>query len=492
MKSSQHPLPFPAGQEKGDQQIVQPLTLTATREATWNQVSPSPGFWKGNSDPFHATPVALNPRNNEILRLAQQFVIFTAWPDTANAVFRTPIADTRNSHIKLDFAVQDEGLLHAILASGNRVSSGLTTIPRLPTVSQESVHKTRAVAILRHRLGSGETSPGVIALIRLLISLEFDNDDPSTALLHLRGLLAMAMSNLALLQEIEGLLLVCDVWIAMSLAKRPEISPTRYDPGARDLHDFNTTLINDVHFNAPTVLTSVRTIPQAVSPYGLDQPTVHLFNSALEIVQTKALMTVIEDPFLQQQVVKWMHRRATAVSGYLMIGYVDATELMRISNIKHPIDVRQSIIAASCLTAILFMNLEYCESPSNYNFSKLFQKIEPILGSVADTMATTGSISDLELYLWLLFMCALGNDVYSARGDISYSGWPAHLFHQFRVQLHLDSLEHLKRLFHTFLYHDIIDDFLVGLLSLDTENISSSIISWPRWCTILHHYVPDR
>lgn len=492
-ESSQHLLPFRAGQETGNQQNPEaPKLLAIGQKTTLNQFSPSPVFWKGNSDPFQVTPVNLNARNNEILRLAQQFIIFAAWPDTANAVFRTPIADTRNSHIKLDVVVQDEGLLHAILASGNRVGSRLTAISQDPEVARESVHKTRAVAILRQRLVAGETSSSVISLIRLLISLEFDNDDSSTALLHLRGLLAMAMSNVALLQEVEGLLLVCDVWIAMSLAKRPEISPARYDPGSRKSHDFNTALTNHVAKNAPTIFTSISAMSQADSPYGLDQHTVHLLTSAFEIVETKALMTEIEDPFLQQQVVKWMHRRATAVSGSLLIGYVDAVEFTRITTQKDSMNMRQSMIAASCLTAILFMNLEFCESPSNYNFSKLFQSIEPVLASIAENVATTGSTSDRELYLWLLFMCALGNDVYSARKDISYSSWPARTFHRFRSQLHLASLKHLKQVFHRFLYHDIVDDFLASLLFHGPENLSSSMISWPKWCAILHHYVPDR
>lgn len=135
--SGQHLLPFRDGQDAGNQQDLHP----------WKQCTPSPVCWKGNSDPFQTTPVALNAHRNEIIRLAQQFVIFTAWPDTAPGVFRTPVADTRNSHIRLDFATQDEGLLHAILASGNRISSKLTAASRESRVSQEYLHKARAVAI---------------------------------------------------------------------------------------------------------------------------------------------------------------------------------------------------------------------------------------------------------------------------------------------------------------------------------------------------------
>lgn len=65
------------------------------------------------------------------------------------------------------------------------------------------------------------------------------------------------------------------------------------------------------------------------SLYGLDSHTTYLLNSAVEIVKTKEVMINMKDPCLQRQVVKWMHRRATAVSGYLTMGYRDAIESTR-------------------------------------------------------------------------------------------------------------------------------------------------------------------
>jgi hypothetical protein len=490
--SSQHALPFQAGQDTGDQQDLQPLDVLApNHEKPWNTFSPSLVLWKGNSDPFTTTAVPLNAQNNEILRQAQKFFIFTAWPETADAVFRTPIADTKNSHVKLEYATQDEGLLHAILASGYRVDSRLVTTSRESRRAKESAHKARAVAVLRQRLLSGEASRSIISLIRVLISLEFDDDDHPTALLHLRGLLAMALSRPSLLLEAEGLLLVSDVWIALSLRKRPEISPTRYDPGGRHLHSFNAALLLEIGEGSPPSPTPIATARFVKSQYGLDQRTIYLLNSAVEIVRTKDLMINLEDPCLQQQVVKWMHRRATAVSGYLIIGYLDANESTQLPNQTPSVNIRQAVIAASCLAGILFMNLEFCESSSNYNFSKLFQAIEPALRSVSDDLITADSASDRELYLWLLFMCALGSDVYSARGDISYSRWPAGIFGQLRKHLQLHSLQDVKRVLHTFLYHDVVDEFLVGLLLDVGETPTGSILTWTRWCSILKHYVPD-
>lgn len=330
-----------------------------------------------------------------------------------------------------------------------------------------------------------------MSLIRLLISLDFDNDDYSTALLHLRGLLAVAFSDTALLQQAEGLLPLSDVWIAMSLGTRPQIPPMRYDPGPRDLHAFDAVFTRgvDLESSSSTILTPVGSL--AESPYGLDQSTIQLLNSVLEIFRTKESMSDIEDPFLQQQVVKWMYRRATAVTGYLIIGYVDAIESTRLPEHKALINVRQSIIAASCLTIILFMNLEFCESSSNYNFSKPFQALEPILRSIGDNIITAHLTSDRELYLWLLFMCALGNDIYSARGDISYSGWPACTFHRLRNQMQLVRVEHVKQVLDKFLYHDdVVTDFLVCLLSTESLRPRRSLMSWTAWCSILNHYVP--
>lgn len=330
-----------------------------------------------------------------------------------------------------------------------------------------------------------------MSLIRLLISLDFDNDDYSTALLHLRGLLAVALSDTALLQQAEGLLPLSDVWIAMSLGTRPQISPARYDPGPRHLHAFDAVFTRGVDLESPASIIPRPVRPLAESPYGLDQCTIHLLNSVLEILKTKESMPDIEDPFLQQQVVKWMYRRATAVTGYLIIGYVDAIESARIPAQKTSINVRQSIIAASCLTIILFMNLEFCESSSNYNFSKPFQSIEPILRSLTDDIITEHLTSVRELHLWLLFMCALGNDIYSARGDIPYSGWPARTFHRLRNQMQLVRVEHVKQVLEQFLYHDdVVTDFLESLLPNEGLRPKHSLMSWTAWCSILKHYVP--
>jgi len=474
---SQHPLPFQDGQETANQQDLCSKHSLAVRPS-----KPQLVLWKGNSDPFSTTAIPLNAYNNELLRQAQKFFIFTAWPDSADAVFRTPISDTRNSHIKLDSAIQDEGQLHAILASGHRVESKLITASAAWRRAQESAHKSRAVAALRQQLISGEASSSTISLIRLLISLEFDDDDHSIALVHLRGLLAMALSNPAILLEAEGLLLVSDVWIAMSLAKMPEISPTRYDPGPRHFHPFNAAISLEIETKSSTSPTPIDIKRDGESQYGLDSNTIYLLNSAVEIVQTKEVISILKDPDLQRQVVKWMHRRATAVSGYLTIGHLDAIEATRNPKLTVPAFVRYNINAASCLTGILFMNLEFCESPSNYNFSNFFLAIEPALRSVSDHLINAESISDRHLCLWLLFMCALGNDVYSARGDIPYSDWPAYTFRQFRKQLLLHSQEDVKKVLHTFLYHDAVDEFLVRLLSPVGDAPSRCIISWARWC----------
>lgn len=226
---SQHAFLFQDGQETPGQQDLCPIHPLDVRPS-----KPQLILWKGNSDPFATTAVPLAAYNNEILRRAQKFFIFTARPDRPNAVFRTPIADTRNSHIKLDYAIQEEAQLHAILASGYRVGSRLIGVPGEWRRAQDSAHKSRAVAVLRRQLLSGEASSSIISLVRLLISLEFDDDDHSTALIHLRGLLAMALSNPVIQLETEGLLLVSGVWIAMSLGKRPEISPPRYRYHTRD------------------------------------------------------------------------------------------------------------------------------------------------------------------------------------------------------------------------------------------------------------------
>lgn len=479
--SSQRVSPFQTSQENDGQQ-----GLRATAWAKYDQHATRPlaTLWKGSSDPFSAAAVPLLPRDLAIIRLAQQFLVFAAWPAKASAVFRAPIADTANSHIQLQQTITDEAEIHAILASGYHVAADLSKGSSEVAVPRRLAHKSRAVALLRQKLSRAGGSASVGTLVRLLISLDFQAGDFTASLVHLRGLSSISSSMPSMLVDTQELLIVSDVWIALSLLKTPEIPPAQYDPGPRRLQSFNPALHELEnrfrHQHTPYARSSDITVP--------DIPVLSLLNAASEIVNTKAVMGKIEDPELQRNVVWWMHRRATAVSGLLMTGFVEAMKTALSSALHQVTTTRQILDGAACLCAILFMNLRFVDSSSNYNFSKTFQAIEPALRSIAQRMDDMPEVVN-KAYLWMLFMCAMGNDVYAARGDIPYSRWPVPEFSRVCRKMGLTKRTTLTEILCQFQYYPQMEVFMNELLYRADSIPDTNIISWPRWCLALDHHV---
>lgn len=480
---SQHVYSFENSQEIDDQE-----RLTAWKLYLWLTGQPSLIKWKGCYDPFQTAAVPLTPRDHEIIRQALLFPVFAAWPSKATAVFRAPIADTANSHIKLQQAMTSEAHIHAILASGYHMAAGSLGPNSEVFRGRGLAHKTRAVALLRQNLLTSGLSEGAASLIRLLISLDFEAADLTASLIHLRGLWAMSSSVPGTLLDIQELLIVSDVWISLSLLKKPEISPSRYDPGGRALQTFDSALrlldggTNEVCFYEPET--------ESRSETALDNETFRLLDAAHEVVNTKATMDKIQGGALQQEVVWWMHRRATAVSGLLVTGYVDATGSGALPIVADHSHFRKELIAAACLCGILFMNLRFVDSPSNYNFSKTYQSIEPILRQVSHQSGDDMEHDQNEVYLWLLLMCAMGGDVYAARGDIPFSGWPAQEFRRVCARLDIKDKDASAATLRRFQYYSEMDEFITELLSYQGELPNGPIIPWSKWCDILNHYAP--
>ncbi|KAK4943923.1 hypothetical protein LTR10_016639 [Elasticomyces elasticus] len=478
--TGQHVLAFEASQEPDDQRDLHTSRTRHDRQA----MRPMLALWKGSSDPFSVAAVHLTPRDHEIICLAQRFLVFAAWPEKASAVFRAPIADKTNSHIQLQQIITDEAEIHAILASGYHVAANLSTGSTEVAAARRFAHKSRAVALLRQKLSKVGPSESVATLIRLLISLDFQAGDFAASLVHLRGLWSISSSSPRKLPHTQELLIVSDVWIALALLKIPEIPPARYDPGPRLTQSFDIELqLLEHHF------------PHLCSPYTtssdttvLDLPVLSLLNAAAEIVNTKAIMAKIEGPELQQNVVWWMHRRATAISGLLMTGYVDATKAAVSPAREQIMTTRNMINGAACLCAILFMNLKFVDFPSNYNFSKTFQAIEPVLRCIQHCMDEMPDEFN-KAYLWALFMCAMGNDVYGARGDISYSTWPVPEFLRVCKRRGLTETDALTKILSQFQYFPQMDGFIGELLHGAQSIPVTNIIPWSRWCFALDHYV---
>ncbi|KAI1616854.1 hypothetical protein EDD37DRAFT_59641 [Exophiala viscosa] len=479
--TSQRVFPFEASQERGDHQgLHEKSWIKHDRQA----MRPLLAIWKGSADPFSAAAVHLTPRDHEIICLAQRFLVFAAWPEKASAVFRTPIADTTNSHIQLQQTITDEAEIHAILASGYHVAVDLSTEDSQVAVARRLAHKSRAVMLLRQKLSRSGSSKSVATLIRLLISLDFQAGDFTASLVHLRGLWSISLSVPGMLADTQELLIVSDVWIALSLLKRPEISPARYDPGPRLAQSFDVEL-RDLENHFPHSLSRCTTSSGTTV---LDLSVLSLLNAASEIVNTKAVMAKLEDPGLQQDVVWWMHRRATAVSGRLMTGYVEAMEAAISPASDQVTTTRNMMNRIACLCAILFMNLRFVDSPSNYNFSTTFQAIEPALRSVARYMDDMPKEFD-KAYLWTLFMCAMGNDVYAARGDILYSPWPVPEFFRVCKRMDLTERDAVINILSQFQYYPQMDEFLSEVLHGAQSIPVTNMIPWTRWCFALDHYI---
>jgi hypothetical protein len=221
----------------------------------------------------------------------------------------------------------------------------------------------------------------------------------------------------------------------------------------------------------------------------LDARTVTLLDAAAEVVHTKETMSKINDSALQQEVVWWMHRRASATSGSLVTGYVEAMEAASLKSLHHAKVAGRLLDAAACLCGIMFMNFRFVDSPSNYNFSKTFLAIEPVLRAVGAVLREHPSQDCDECYLWLLFMCAMGNDVYASRGDIPYASWPASEFHSVCARLGLTDQKETATTLRRFPYYPQMDDLFVALFSLARKAPETSIIPWSRWCLILDHCV---
>jgi hypothetical protein len=297
----------------------------------------------------------------------------------------------------------------------------------------------------------------------------------------LRGLWALSTSVSGLALDIQELLIVSDVWIALSLAKKPVISPADYNPGERKSQSFEQAFHGVEDQSRPTHIHNGHENQSGLSPHCFD-----LLNAASEIVETKELMPRISEPALLRKAIWWMHRRATATTGMLTTHCVDAGGESRSSEGY----VGSLLDAAACLAGVLFMNLRFVDSPCNYNFSKPFLAMQPLLRKISKQIWDGIWRGQQKAYLWLVFMCALGYDFYSARGDVSYSNWPATEFHQTCHRLHITDERHITTVLQNFQYYDQMNDFKVALISRAGASSDNHLLSWDKWCSILGHYVP--
>jgi hypothetical protein len=327
-------------------------------------------------------------------------------------------------------------------------------------------------------------SPRVTALIRLLISLDFAASNDEAALIHLRGLWAMAANTPNVLVDAQELLRVSDAWISISLLKAPEISPFLYDPGVRRIQRFDNTLRS---LELQAGLDTAEVVGHISRPWSaLDSDTWTLLLSAQEAVNTKHIMDHIDNRDVLDDVVQWWNRRSAALTGYCTSGFVTnmgapGSPIPRASSRTGPIRL---LAAASCLCAMMFMNFKFVDSLANYDFSKTCKKIELVLREIAASREplTKAGAGDL---LWMLLLTAMGSDLFSARGDISFSSWPATEFHRVLRHLDLGGADEVRAHVRCYPHYAELIIFLDRLLS--ESNPSTQIVPWPVWKVVLNH-----
>ena len=478
-QSSQPVYPFKISQDNDDQQ--EEVHQEHQRTKATNRYFLTP--FRGNSDPFSVAALPLAAQDHDIIRQARQFLVFVGRPDKTTAVWRAPIADTSNSQIQIRQTIANEAEIHAILAAGYAVNVKLFKGDHARSLAQSLYHKTKAVELLRDRLYSQGFSRSVTTLIRLLISLDFEASDNESALVHLRGLWAMAATTPGTLADAQDLLLVSDVWISMSLLKPPEIRPSLYDPGPRERQHFGHTLSALGYEYGIPPIGGYATSHHADS--ALDEKTWSLLKGSQEVIDTKALMEKIRDPRLLNDVIQWMSRRSIAVTAFCVMGYVENSEIARSPG--NPDPLASTLMAAACMSGTMFMNFKFLDFPTNFNFGKTCQKIEAAVRRSSKPMTHTTYVGKLRDYLWLLFLTAMGTDIFTARGDISYSSWPAVEFHRVCGRLHLDTARYeiVAEVLGSYPHYEEMDVFLVELLT--AKEPVGNIISWSEWRVILNH-----
>lgn len=436
--------------------------------------------YEGNADPFAAAALRIGPAESEAISSASRFLVFAAWPETANSVFRTQLGDYSNSSIDLRDSIAHEAELHAVIAAGYSVKA--SSAPHAPdSVVRSFSHKLRSIELLRKQLQSGSLA-NTLTLVRLLISLDFNNGDFAAARVHHRGIRAMCQYDARTKANLRELLLISDVWTAMALLSKPDIDPGEYDPGALPKQTWYSRLTDEqaAELTRPSKNLVVMT---------LLGPSLHrLLQASEEVIHSKAIVNMEGEAVAISKTVLWMSRRGSATTGALMTQY--AMEISRARGLSDTDEtLTDSVRACTSLALILHMNFHWMDLPINYDFSKTFPAIEPILRWCSKSISSaTPAIQ--QLFAWLCFLCAMGDDIFSARGDLDFSGWAALTFRNTCHDMKLHESRLAKPMLLGIGYEeDLMDDFLNVVLACSNPKPTEPLLTFSRWKRILNHYV---
>lgn len=437
--------------------------------------------YKGNSDPFAATAIRLGPAEAEAIASASGFLVFAAWPEKANSVFRAQLGDYTNSHINLHDSIAREAELHAVIASGYLIKAASAN-SSADFLARSLAHKGRSIELLRKQIEQRTPLVETLTLVRLLISLDFNNDNFSAARVHLRGIRKMCQNDAQTNANLRELLLVSDVWTAMALWSKPDIDPEEYNPGSLQDQSWYHLLTFDQTAGL------VRP-PMTQAVMRLLGPTLRrLLAASEEVNRSKAIINLGGEPKAISKVVLWTSRRGSATTGALLTQYDE--EMIKSRGMADAKDGLTHLLrAATSMSLIMYMNFAWMDVPINYDFSKTFPAIEPILRRSSKSIISA-RLAEQQLFTWLCFLCAMGDDIFSARGDVDFSGWSALAFRNACQEMRLTDPKLVKGMLLGIAYKEnIMDDFLYVALAQSEVQSTEPLLPFSRWKDILNHYV---
>lgn len=289
----------------------------ATRSSSQQQPPQLPGLvlYEGNSDPFSASAIDLDPASVAALTSAQSFLIFTGTAKFhLHTALRAELGDADNSHIDLHRCIYYGSQLHAVIAAGFLVQA-MAGVSSARALSLS--HKAKSIAMLRADLNHPDRLSSNIGLINILISLDVAAGNYDTAWAHVKSLASLAEANPNVADAFGHLLQTCDAWLACAMAAKPIYEPAKYDPGKASEQYWVST----VSTWAPGCSfigggTTTHDDDDATLLRHFDPALYSCFSGAREIIQlSNAIPFLAKDDPIRYDVEVWQANRFPALGG---------------------------------------------------------------------------------------------------------------------------------------------------------------------------------
>lgn len=417
------------------------------------------------SEPFAAAVIRLTPETRDLLSMAQRFHVFPAWPIKMSKMLRDEMKLSFEEH--LSCAIADEGEINALLAAGCYSKALLYPEARRPLLDHALRYKTRTVQILRQRIQRfGGDYWNIFMLVRLLLALDFFAGDYEAARFHQSAAQRFMSQKAFVSQEAAAprkvrldVLSISDVWLAVVLIRHTEFNVGTWDPGPRRLQKFNERLLLSLKTTmreAPpdSSFAAAQAIPTTINASRssiLPDPVLRdLMGDIQELVSTKTFTQTIPDDRFRYEIVVWLHKRATALTGRLINHFVTVTNPGTGTTShtwpfspprprRRDITMESQLILLKATVALdmaLFLDMVFADAPCpipharvarlcRQHVRELWRRVVEEGSGSPDNSSSTASGTgvgnldtdvgadvdvDADLMLWLLFTCAFYAD----------------------------------------------------------------------------------